>query len=108
MLTTGQEGSFETATLPIGEYRVTVMKNGFESSAQEVIISSREAPVLHFQLAIGKSSQVVNVEDKSLTANPDTMTPTTIVSRKEIQETPGADLSNSIEHDYRLCSGAPG
>ena len=105
-LTTRQDGSFETATLPIGEYRVTVTKDGFESAAQEVIVSSREAPVMHFQLAIGKSSQVVNVEDKSLTANPDTMTPTTIVSRKEIQETPGADLSNSMNMITDYVPGA--
>jgi TonB dependent receptor-like, beta-barrel/Carboxypeptidase regulatory-like domain/TonB-dependent Receptor Plug Domain len=105
-LATGPEGTFETATIPIGEYQVTVTRDGFQPSAQEVVVSSREAPVLHFQLVIGRTSEVVNVEDKSLAASPDTMTPTTIVSRKEIRETPGADLSNSMNMITDYVPGA--
>ena len=55
-LTTKPDGSFETVTLPIGEYRVTVTHPGFQPSAQEIVVSSREAPVLHFQLVIGVTS----------------------------------------------------
>jgi outer membrane receptor protein involved in Fe transport len=105
-LTTKPDGTFETANLPIGEYQVTVKHPGFESSAQLVVISSREAPVLHFQLVIGAASQIVNVEDQSLAASPDTMTPTTIVSRQEIRETPGADLSNSLNMITDYVPGA--
>jgi outer membrane receptor protein involved in Fe transport len=105
-LTTGSDGAFETATVPIGEYQVTVARDGFQPSAQEIVISSREAPILHFQLVIGRTSQIVNVEDKSLAASPDTMTPTTIVSRKEIGETPGADLTNSMNMITDYVPGA--
>jgi TonB dependent receptor/Carboxypeptidase regulatory-like domain/TonB-dependent Receptor Plug Domain len=105
-LTTAPDGTFETVTVPIGEYQVTVTRDGFQSSAQEVVVSSREAPVLHFQLVIGRTSQVVTVEDKSLAASPDTMTPTTIVSRREISETPGADLSNSMNMITDYVPGA--
>jgi outer membrane receptor protein involved in Fe transport len=105
-LTTGQDGAFETVTVPIGEYQVTVTRAGFQPSAQVVVVSSREAPYLHFQLVIGKSSQVTNVEDKALTVSPDTMTPTTVVSRKEIAQTPGADLSNSMNMITDYVPGA--
>ncbi len=105
-LATDSDGAFETTTVPVGKYEVTVTRDGFETSAQEVVVSSREAPVLHFQLVIGRTSEMVSVQDKSLTANPDTMTPTTIVSRKEISETPGADLTNSMNMITDYIPGA--
>ena len=103
---TKADGSFESLRIPVGQYQVTVTHDGFETSAQTLVVSSREAPVLHFQLVIGKASQVVNVEDQSLAANPETMTPSTIVSRKEIRETPGADLSNSMNMITDYVPGA--
>ena len=105
-LTTGPDGTFTTATVPIGEYQVTVSRDGFAPSAQQITVVSREAPVLHFQLNVGTKSQVITVEDKALTANPDTMTPSTIISRKEIRETPGADLSNSMNMITDYVPGA--
>ncbi len=106
LATTKADGSFQSLRIPVGEYQVTVTHDGFETSAQTLVVSSREAPVLHFQLVIGKASQVVNVEDQSLAANPETMTPSTIVSRKEIRETPGADLSNSMNMITDYVPGA--
>jgi outer membrane receptor for ferrienterochelin and colicin len=105
-LTTGTDGTFETVTVPLGEYQVTVNHEGFQPSAEQVVVSSREAPVLHFQLAIGAAAQAVNVEEKALTANPDTMTPTTIISRNEIRQTPGADLTNSMNMITDYVPGA--
>jgi hypothetical protein len=95
-LTSGADGAFEILPLPVGEYRVTVTHDGFQPAEQQAVVSSREAPVLHFQLELGTSKQVVTVEDRSLTVNPEVTTPTTIISRKEIAETPGADLTNSM------------
>ncbi len=103
---TDANGAFKMVTVPIGEYEVTVTRDGFQPSAQKVVVSSREAPVLHFRLLIGKTTQVVNVEDTSLAPNPDTMTPTTVVSRAEIRETPGADLSNSMNMITDYVPGA--
>jgi len=94
--TTGGDGNFEVTSLAVGAYQVTVTRDGFAPSAQDVVVVSGSAPVLHFQLAIGTTQQVVNVEEAALAANPEWMTPTTMVSRAEIQSTPGADLSNSL------------
>ena len=74
-LTSGTDGAFETITLPPGQYRVTVSHDGFQTAEQEVVLSSREAPILHFQLEVGTTSQVVNVEDRSLTVSPDSQRP---------------------------------
>ena len=94
--TTGGDGTFEVNSVPVGAYQVTVTRDGFAPSAEDVVVVSGSAPVLHFQLAIGMTEQVVNVEEGALAANPEWMTPTTMVSRAEIQNTPGADLSNSL------------
>lgn len=93
---TDDDGAFESATAPIGEYRVTVSRDGFEKETQNVVVASGNAATLHFQLVIGAESQTVTVEDKGLSVPDDVVTPTTMISRAEIQSTPGADLSNSL------------
>jgi hypothetical protein len=105
-IATDAEGSFEATTLPVGEYRVTVMRDGFEPAAQDVVVVSGSAPVLHFQLMIGNARSSVTVSETATAANPETMTPTTVLSRNEIQNTPGADLSNSLNMITNYVPGA--
>jgi outer membrane receptor for ferrienterochelin and colicin len=105
-VTTGPDGTFEILTVPVGEYQVTVSQEGFQPSEQRVVVSSRDAPILHFQMALGASAQVINVEENALTINPETMTPTTIISRNEIRQTPGADLTNSMNMITDYVPGA--
>ncbi len=95
-LTTNDDGVFETSSLPVGAYQVGVTRDGFVPAVQSVVVLSGSAPVLHFQLAIGTSHEVVDVSETALVASPDVVTPTTIVSREEIRTTPGAGLSNSL------------
>jgi hypothetical protein len=95
-LTTSDEGVFESSTVPAGAYQVGVTRDGFAPAAQDVVVVSGSAPVLHFQLALGTSHESVDVPEGALVASPEVVTPTTIVSRREIQTTPGADLSNSL------------
>jgi outer membrane receptor for ferrienterochelin and colicin len=104
--TTDADGAFEIATLPAGSYRVTVTQNGFDAQSQDVVVVSGSAPMLHFQLAIGTSRQSVTVSGTATAANPETMTPTTVLSRGEIQSTPGADLSNSLSMITDYVPGA--
>ena len=93
---TGADGGFEAGALPVGEYVVTVSKDGFAPAVEEVVIASGSAPVLHFQLRVGARSDQVTVAEGALAVNAEQMTPATIVSRDEIAMTPGADLSNSL------------
>ena len=95
-LTTDSDGGFEAAALPVGAYVVTVSRDGFTPSSQEVVVASGAAPVLHFQLALGARTEQVTVSESALAVNPEQMTPTTVVSRNEIAMTPGAELSNSL------------
>jgi len=105
-MTTSADGRFETASVPVGAYQVTVTHEGFAPSAQEVVVGSGSAPVLHFQLAIGTTHQTVNVEEGGLAVSPEVMTPSTLISRREIQSTPGANLSNSLSMITDYVPGA--
>jgi hypothetical protein len=79
-LSSGVEGSFETPTLPAGAYRVTVTKEGFAAAAQEVVVVSGSAPILHFQLSIGTTQQTVVVSETALATAPEVATPTTLAA----------------------------
>jgi outer membrane receptor protein involved in Fe transport len=95
-VSTDTKGTFEATSVPVGAYQVTVQQDGFAPSTQPVVVASGSAPVLKFQLTIGTAQQEVTVAAAALVVNPEQATPTTMVSREEIQMTPGADLSNSL------------
>ena len=105
-LATDTDGGFEASALPVGEYLVTVRKDGFAPSVQEVVIASGSAPVLHFQLSIGARNEQVTISEGALAVNPEQMTPSTVVSRNQIAMTPGADLSNSFTAITNYVPGA--
>jgi outer membrane receptor for ferrienterochelin and colicin len=105
-LSTLPDGVFEATSVPVGAYRVTVIHDGFAPAAQQAVVVSGSSAVLHFQLTIGPFEQAVTVAENALAVNPEQVTPTTIVSRTEIQMTPGADLSNSLSAITDYVPGA--
>lgn len=105
-LSTATDGSFEATSIPVGAYQVTVTQEGFAPARQEIVVASGSAPVLHFQLQIGSVTQSVNVSEGALAVNPEQMTPAVMISRQEIQATPGADLSNSFNMITNFVPGA--
>jgi hypothetical protein len=96
---TDQDGAFTFATVPLGDYMVTVTKGGFANAQQTVTVVSDSSPILHFQLKIAAVNQTATVSATAQeeTANVDSATPTTLVAREEIAQTPGADRSNSLQ-----------
>jgi Carboxypeptidase regulatory-like domain/TonB-dependent Receptor Plug Domain len=95
-VSTDASGAFEALSVPVGVYQVTVKRDGFAPSTAEVVVASGSALALNFELRIGTVEQQITVPGSALAVNPEQMTPTTMISRKEIQMTPGADLSNSL------------
>jgi outer membrane receptor protein involved in Fe transport len=89
-------GEFLFTSVPIGNYTVTVTSKDFQQMGQEVIVQSDTSPVLHFQLAIQGPQESIVVAETPVVAPTDSATPTTTVSRTDIQQTPGADRTNSL------------
>jgi TonB dependent receptor/Carboxypeptidase regulatory-like domain/TonB-dependent Receptor Plug Domain len=94
--TTNSNGEFEFQSVPLGEYVVSVASPGFIQTVQDVVVISGTQPVLHFQMKVLAKSETVNVSATPEIVPTDTATPTTLVSREEIERTPGADRTNSM------------
>ena len=90
-------GEFEFQSVPIGTYTVTVSSQGFLDTRQDVILTSGTSPVVHVQLAVAGGKENVVVSGTPVEATMDTVTPTTLLNRKDIQQTPGADRTNGAE-----------
>ncbi|MGH9510584.1 MAG: TonB-dependent receptor [Terriglobales bacterium] len=93
---TNANGVFEFDDVPLGDYSVTVTSPGFSEERQRVMVNSGTEPILHFPLTIATNPETVSVSAEPETVPTDSATPTTTVSRADIAETPGADLTNSL------------
>ncbi len=90
-------GEFVFTSVPIGNYTVTVLSKGFEPESQAVLVESDTAPVLHLQLTIEGAKEIVTVSEIPVQATTDSATPTTMLDRTDIEQTPGADRTNGME-----------
>jgi hypothetical protein len=96
-LDSDDNGEFLFTSVPIGNYTVMVSSKGFQQMSQGVVVESDTSPVLHFQLAVAGVNESVAVPENPVEATTQTITPTTMVNRIDIQETPGADRTNGME-----------
>src|ERR1700757_898303 len=93
---TSAEGEFHFDSVPIGEYHITVNKAEFGTQEEKLTVLSGTAPILHIELKVAKQAQTVTVTSEAPPAQEESVTPTTLVTRQEIAETPGATQSNSL------------
>jgi hypothetical protein len=92
-----ENGEFDFASVPLGDYSVIVSSKGFRKIQQDVIVQSDTSPVLHFGLSVAASNESVEVSEIPVEATTETMTPTTMLNRIDIQQTPGADRTNAMQ-----------
>ncbi len=104
--TTDASGQFQFNAVPLGAYSVAVTSAGFEPASQAVTISSGAVPVIHFQLQVASNNEKVNVTATPDVIPTDSATPTTLVSRSDIERTPGADRTNSMAMITDFVPGA--
>ena len=94
--TTNDNGEFEFNAVPLGDYSVSVTQPGLVAAQRTLTVVSGDAPVLHFELALAGVNQSVQVSAEPATTSTESATPTTLLNRNDIQQTPGADRSNSL------------
>jgi hypothetical protein len=95
-VTTDAAGEFQFNAITLGEYSVSVASQGFEQVSQDVLVISGSVPVVHFQLQVAVANEKVTVSAAPEVVATDSFTPTTLVSRADIERTPGADGTNSM------------
>jgi outer membrane cobalamin receptor len=93
---TDANGEFHFDAVPLGEYRVTASAASFAPEEQSIAVLSGTAPILHFELKLGSQTESIIVSADAGTAQLESITPTTLVNRLEISDTPGASRTNSL------------
>ncbi len=102
--TTDSEGAFELLQAPIGVYHLQIGASGFASVSETLDIASGTNPVVHVSLPVASTTESVEVE--GATAQVDSVTPTTLVTREMIEETPGASRATSFAAIINYVPGA--
>jgi hypothetical protein len=103
---TNGDGEFEFSAVPLGEYTVTVTIANFQPAMQSVVVTSGSSPVLHFPMELAGLSEKTVVTGEPVSATLDSVTPTTLLNRQDIQDTPGADRTNSLSMITDYVPGA--
>ncbi len=93
---TDATGQFNFNAVALGEYTVTVAAPSFNQAAENVRVNSGSQPVLHFSLSVATNKETIQVSGAPETIPTDSATPTTLVSRLDIERTPGAARTNSL------------
>ncbi len=93
---TDATGQFAFNAVALGEYTVTIVAPGFNQAMANVVVNSGSQPVLHFSLRLATTKETVNVSGAPEAVPTDSATPTTLVSRLDVERTPGAARSNSL------------
>src|ERR1700674_2622076 len=104
--TTDANGEFQLNAVPLGDYSVSIASQGFAQTSQEVTVISGTVPVVHFLLKVATANANVTVSGEPDVAPTDSATPTTLVSRLDIERTPGASRSNSLAMITDFVPGA--
>ncbi|MGB7023802.1 MAG: TonB-dependent receptor, partial [Candidatus Acidiferrales bacterium] len=99
-------GEFNFSAVPVGDYVITVSQAGFETVQQKITVLSDSSPIYHIPLPLATVKQEVTVRGETQAANVESVTPTTLVSRENIQQTPGADRTNSLQMITDYVPGA--
>jgi outer membrane receptor protein involved in Fe transport len=93
---TDAEGQFHFDAVQLGVYTLEVSQVGFAIGRQDITVLSGTAPILHIELKLATQIQSVEVTADSGPAQAESVTPTTLIDRQEISETPGATRANSL------------
>ncbi|HEX7288840.1 MAG TPA: TonB-dependent receptor [Candidatus Angelobacter sp.] len=103
---TNEEGIATLMKLPVGAYDITVTVPGMVAGQQAATVISDSVLELHFAMTLAARQESVEVKAEPQVVNPASSTPTTLVSRTEIAETPGVDGANSMKMITDFVPGA--
>ena len=101
---TAPDGSFDLPQLPLGTYRIHVEAKGFAAQEEVVTVLAGTHPIVHFALTVASVNSQVTVNGTE--EQVDSVTPTTLVSRADIDQTPGADRTIGMEMITDYVPGA--
>jgi hypothetical protein len=87
-LTTTSSGSFASGALTPGEYTVRIEGQGFKTSEESVVVQVNTTTSANVQLAVGQSSQVVEVQASEIAVNTEQATVQGVLTSEQIENLP--------------------
>src|SRR5439155_3645319 len=87
-------------------YLISTEAAGFKTLEQPATVTSGNAPMLHFYLAIAPLAQHVEVIASEAKTGTDSPTPITLISREQISRAPGASRTNSLAFITNFVPGS--
>jgi outer membrane receptor protein involved in Fe transport len=88
-VTTDAQGRYLVPDLAIGTYEISASKMGFQTAVRQGIsLTVGSAPVVDFQLAIGRTSETVNVEATVSQVETNTSAVSSLVNQAQMRELP--------------------
>ena len=86
--TTTSSGAFNSGSLTPGEYVVRVEASGFKSSQLSVVVQVNTTASANMKLALGESSQLVEVQASELAVNTEQATVQGVLTSEQIENLP--------------------
>src|SRR5258708_30249668 len=86
--TTTSSGAFNSGSLNPGEYTVRIEANGFKSAQTTVVVQVNTTASANLKLALGESSQVVEVQASELGVNTEQATVQGVLTSEQIENLP--------------------
>ena len=100
------EGRFSFPAVPAGTYVLSVAKEGFQTAEQPVVVRSGSVNSSTIALVVGAVSETVSVTGAEATINTRSVTTESLVTRDQIDRTPGAIRSNSLDMVTQFVPGS--
>jgi outer membrane cobalamin receptor len=103
---TDADGRFSFTEVPAGDYVVTIVKPGFQTVEQRLEVRSGSVTALTTALPLGAINETVTVTTTAGVVNPRSVTTQSLVTRDEIERTPGALRTNSLDLITQFVPGS--
>ena len=104
-LTTGSDGSYVAALLPIGHYKVEAEAAGFQKSVvQGINVNANDELVIDVGLPVASTTSTVNVEATPLAVNLESATAAGLFTQTQVTELP----TNNRNYEQFVAIAAPG
>jgi outer membrane receptor for ferrienterochelin and colicin len=94
---TDGQGRFVLQAVPTGNYVITAAKQGFRTIEKAILVRSGTVTVIGFALPLGAITETLDVVSNEGTVNTKSSTTGSLVARDDIERTPGALRTNSMD-----------
>jgi hypothetical protein len=103
---TSAAGVFSFPNVPVGDYLLRIAAGGYQAAQVQLTVVSGATPATHIQLAAAAAAIPSVTVSATVPATADSFTPVTLISRRAIEQTPGADRTNSLAMITDFVPGA--